>query len=68
MPALGKNPWNIFPQSRPNSAQFLKISIFSRYLKGRPSHGEVDGGDVVGAICCTPDGQQKVQISAATVS
>ena len=35
---------------------FENFDFFPIY-EGRLSHRDVDGGDVSGAICCSPDGQ-----------
>ena len=54
----GRKPLKHFPLEPAKLGLILEnFDFFSRYMRGRLSHRDVDGGDVLGAICCTPDGQ-----------
>jgi len=55
-PPLAKTPETFSPEPAKVGLIFENFDFF-RFLRRRPSHRAVDGGDVSGAICCTPDGQ-----------
>ena len=53
----GRNPLKHFPPKPAKLGLIFEKFDFFRFLTGRPSRRAVDGGDISGAICCTPDGQ-----------
>ena len=65
LPALAQNPWNILPQSPPNSASILKFRFFSPYLRGSPTPTRRNighGSSAFCSFCRAPDSEQMLQI------